>query len=315
MSESKKVAAARSYWIHCLSPLHVGAGRGVGFVDLPVMREKVTNWPFVPGSTVKGVLADFYGVTDEIRKADGEAPKESRMKALAFGRAGDESSFAGALVFSDARIVALPVRSLYGTFAWVSSPLVLGRLARDLEATQEGLFAGREILQAVPSPARGDILLPRSDQGTGSVLAESGKVFLEDLDFGAREDETAGNIAEALAAAVFEDAQWRKSFLERFALVSDEIFGFLSEVGTQVDARIRIDDEKKIVENGALWYEESLPAETILSGLAWADGPFGPQARGTTGTELLDAFCSGRKNLQIGGKATVGRGRVVLAFR
>ena len=55
------------YWIHALTPLHVGSGRGIGFIDLPIMREKATEYPFVPGSAVKGVLADHHGADDEAR--------------------------------------------------------------------------------------------------------------------------------------------------------------------------------------------------------------------------------------------------------
>ena len=39
--------------------------------------------------------------------------------------------FAGALSVSDARLLAFPVRSLKGVFAWVSCPAVLTRLQRD----------------------------------------------------------------------------------------------------------------------------------------------------------------------------------------
>ena len=49
----------------------------------------------------------------------------------AFGESGEQSANSGSLVFADARRVCMPVRSLYGTFAWVISPVVLTRLARD----------------------------------------------------------------------------------------------------------------------------------------------------------------------------------------
>lgn len=55
----------RRYWIHTMTPLHVGTGRGVGYIDLPIAREKVTNWPCIPGSAVKGVVADHFGATEE----------------------------------------------------------------------------------------------------------------------------------------------------------------------------------------------------------------------------------------------------------
>ena len=50
----------RMYWLQAITPLHVGAGKGVGFIDMPIMREKVTDWPLVPGSAAKGVLRDHF---------------------------------------------------------------------------------------------------------------------------------------------------------------------------------------------------------------------------------------------------------------
>ena len=58
------------YWIHALTPVHLGAGRGLGYIDMPIAREKVTNWPYIPGSSVKGVIADFWGASKENRKKD-----------------------------------------------------------------------------------------------------------------------------------------------------------------------------------------------------------------------------------------------------
>ncbi len=107
----------KMYWLHALTPLHVGAGRGVGFIDLPIMREKVTKWPLVPGSAVKGVMADHFGATEDARRAD---ENDGKLLKAAFGLSGDDYSNSGSLVFTDARLVCLPVRSLYGTFAWVT---------------------------------------------------------------------------------------------------------------------------------------------------------------------------------------------------
>ena len=45
---------------------------------------------------------------------------------------GEGNSHAGAITLTDARILAFPVRSLKGVFAWVTCPAVLERLARDL---------------------------------------------------------------------------------------------------------------------------------------------------------------------------------------
>ncbi|RMD58772.1 type III-B CRISPR module RAMP protein Cmr4, partial [Candidatus Parcubacteria bacterium] len=47
---------AKLMFLHALSPLHAGTGQGVGAIDLPIAREKGTEIPIVPGSSLKGVL-------------------------------------------------------------------------------------------------------------------------------------------------------------------------------------------------------------------------------------------------------------------
>jgi CRISPR/Cas system CSM-associated protein Csm3 (group 7 of RAMP superfamily) len=44
--------------VQALSPLHAGTGQTVDVIDLPIARERATQLPLVPGSTVKGVLRD-----------------------------------------------------------------------------------------------------------------------------------------------------------------------------------------------------------------------------------------------------------------
>ena len=40
------------------TPIHPGAGRGMGVVDLPVAREAGTHYPVLVGSCLKGALRD-----------------------------------------------------------------------------------------------------------------------------------------------------------------------------------------------------------------------------------------------------------------
>src|SRR5579862_8429085 len=100
MGEEKK-PLIQMYWIHALTPIHAGAGAGMGFIDLPIMREKTTGWPILPGTAVKGVVADDGGNADE-RKKDS-------IRRAAFGIAESSQdgygSHTGSLVFSDARLV------------------------------------------------------------------------------------------------------------------------------------------------------------------------------------------------------------------
>jgi len=181
--------ATKMYWLEAIAPLHVGMGRGVGFIDLPIMREKVTNWPLVPGSAVKGVMRDYFG-----EKVSAE---QKQLLDKAFGVGGDDAGSAGSLVLTDAHIVCLPVRSLYGTFAYVTSRLVLERLKRDLIA------AGYQNVPEAPEPRENEVLV-----APDSKLAADNKIFFEDLDFNARVDSNiTSEWAEMLAGAVFQVTQ------------------------------------------------------------------------------------------------------------
>ena len=73
---------------------------------------------------------------------------------------------------------------------------------------------------------------------------------------------------------------------------------FLAETATEVIARNVLNDETKTSDN--LWYEESLPTETILSGLL-------VQVKGNG--DCIEALRKITNNvIQLGGSMTVGRG-------
>src|SRR5438876_7071425 len=113
-------------FVHALSPLHAGTGQGAGIIDLPIAREKATGLPYLPGSSLKGTLRARC--------------EDIRQRYLVFGpdmegRPTDDHH-ASSAQFSDQRLLLLPIRSLAGTFAWVTSPYVLRRFARDIADAQ-----------------------------------------------------------------------------------------------------------------------------------------------------------------------------------
>jgi CRISPR-associated protein Cmr4 len=283
----------KTYWLYAITPLHVGAGRGVGYIDLPIVREKVTNWPYVPGSAIKGVILD---------KSRGAGLQSDAIEA-AFGRAGSsggaqDDSNAGSLVFSDASIICLPTRSFYGTFAWITCPMALKRLR------------GQNLPEVPRAPGDNEVFAPESN-----TISQNGKVYLEDIDLDMLANAELQNWSDAIAQSVFpDDAEWRNIFSQRFAISSDDIFTYICETGTEVSARIRINDKTKNAADGALWYEESLPVGVILSGVVWCDKVFGKTAQATTPQHLMNTFCSNPYDLQIGGKASTGKGRVACLF-
>lgn len=304
MASFSSAFESRLYCIHALTPLHVGAGRGVGFIDLPIVREQVTGWPYVPASAVKGVLLDHHDVSRDSDRAT--------LGKIAFGSGGAEASNSGSLVFTDAHLVCLAARSLYGTFAWCTSPMALERLRRDLHVAR---LDDNLPQLAGPSPSTGSMSVQISSDPP-SVLSDGHHVYLEDLDFDAVSSSSASQWAIAISGWAFTDATWRTTFRQRFAVLPDEAFNFLCETATQVDARVKIDDQRKTVADGALWYEESLPAETLLAGIVWCGPVFGNGDRNDSSmrARILEAFAEKSTGLQMGGKATVGRGRVEMTF-
>ncbi|MCS7069582.1 MAG: type III-B CRISPR module RAMP protein Cmr4 [Meiothermus sp.] len=267
-------------FLHALSPLHPGTGQGVGGIDLPIARERSTGIPYLPGSSIKGVLRDTA------------ASKLAKDKLLAlFGpETGSASEHAGAAVFGDARLLLLPVRSLAGVFAYVTSPYLLERFAR------EAGFAGLTPPALPAAPASDDQchLPPESALKLGDKVY---KVYLEDLDLSYQEAKELAEWGGWLAQ--HSGAQVKR----RLCLVHDDVMGFLLETATEVVARIRLEDETKTVADKALWYEESLPAESLLYSLI---------SLGSSRKKAVEVALDDLKSLlgyaQMGGKASVGRG-------
>jgi CRISPR-associated protein Cmr4 len=295
--------ANRFFILHALSPVHVGTGSGTNYIDLPVAREKVTDWPVVPGSGIKGVMSDKFGASDEV------ARRSNKNLRAAFGAAdGEDESGAnsGALVFSDAQLLCMPVRSVYGTFAWVTCPWALSRLERDFTAN------GDTRVPALPSIGSDDAAYITTE----SCLASPGsKIFLAEADFGATRDQATTKMGEFIAKLLFpENSEWQKLFRQRFAVVSDDKFTFFTLTGTEVATRVRINSGTGTVEKGALWTEESLPVEAVLAGVVWCDTVYHGRLE-IAPNDLLNQFCGRDLYLQIGGKATTGHGRVRMSFQ
>lgn len=281
--------AARLSFVHALSPLHAGTGQGAGVIDLPIAREKATGLPFLPGSSLKGTLRASCDVKEKCAQVFGPD-----MLALE-----SESNYASSAQFSDQRLLLLPIRSLAGTFAWVTSPYVLRRLARDITDAE------------VTPPNTSIPTIPDTDAcaiaNTQSKITIGTKVYLEDLDLNAQADDAATEWAKWISERVFpNDKTWQQMLHERMCVIHDDVFNFMIDTATEITARIKLKDDAKTVQDGGLWYEEALPTETILSGIVLAT-PM--KVSGITTDEVFTVLTElTGKTLQFGGKATVGRG-------
>src|SRR5579885_1777449 len=116
-------------YLYVETPLHAGVGSGLSSIDLPIQRERTTQYPMIQGSGIKGKL----------RATAEDVIKDRTIIDILFGPgtpgAGAEDH-AGALIAGDARILLFPVRSLNGVFAYTTSCDVLSRFQRDFERGQ-----------------------------------------------------------------------------------------------------------------------------------------------------------------------------------
>ncbi len=296
---------ARLTFIHAFTSLHAGVGQGAGIIDLPVAREKSTGIPYLPGSSLKGALrtrCKTRGMEQECYEIFGPENVE------------DTNANASMIQFTDQRLLLLPVRSLAGTFAWVTSPYILDRFARDRR------FAQNKNDWEVDLPEITDelmCLIAQEKEGS-KIVVRNGRseyiVYLEDLNLVPHYNKHATTLAQKIAKQVFPDPdseEWRRRLEERFCIVSDDVLSFLLETATEITARIHLQEESKTVEDGGLWYEEALPAETILLGLGLAVPTINEKTRSPKRQpEEIFKFIQGlvQEPLQLGGRATVGRG-------
>jgi CRISPR-associated protein Cmr4 len=282
--------------VHAMSPLHAGTGQSVGAIDLPIARERPTGVPLLPGSSIKGAL-----------RARSQDPQWTRD---VFGpETAQSSEHSGSVQFSDAHLLLLPVRAMRGTFAWVTSPYLIRRFSR---GAREVGFALAKIPES-PDMKGCRVLSDTLVLGAGN----NRKVVFEDLDF-AVEPGQHGDLktfADRLGEALFPDgspdaAEWRSSLGDRICLIHDDIMSLLLDTATEISAHIRLNNETKTVERGALWYQESLPAESVLAGIAVAADVNAANNRSKRDAkELLGHVASLTQGLvQLGGKSTVGQG-------
>ncbi|PSM32302.1 type III-B CRISPR module RAMP protein Cmr4 [Haliangium sp. UPWRP_2] len=316
------MSAVRPLLVHALSPLHAGTGQSIGAIDLAIARDRATQYPYLPGSSLKGSLRDIAEQRD--KQANGG---EQKLLRHSFGPdTAKASEHAGALVISDANLLLLPVRSVAGTFAWVTSPYLLHRWNRDLAAAGLSLsLPGIPWLQKLMAQANGCLVT------TGSAIvtpAPDPRVIFEDLDLlpikeagneeaaaKTSEDplaELAKQLGEWLFAGDADASFWQANLKSRLCIVHDDVMTFLAEHATDVVARVALNDQKT-VDN--LWHEESLPTESVLAALVLVQEIDSNTGTKITSPEVLSyASQLVRRGIQLGGKATVGRGRCRLSL-
>jgi CRISPR-associated protein Cmr4 len=272
-------------FLHALTALHPGSGTALGVVDLPVQRERHTGWPTIPGTSLKGVLRT---------EATGKLTN-GKLAALFGPETNSADEHAGAIAFTDARLLAFPVRSLKGVFAWVTCPEAISRLRRDLALTRLGTLP--------PAPDGGE----RAVVAKGSPLCDGRSLVLEEFAFD-NVEEGADAVAGWIADKAVKDGDSGGRLKKRLVIVGDNEFAHFVQHATEVTARIALNYETKTVRGKALFYEEFLPAETLFYSVVLAE----KSRRSKDAMEaqdVLKTFTDLRLDtVQIGAGETIGKG-------
>jgi CRISPR-associated protein Cmr4 len=273
------------------TPLHVGAGASVGAIDQPVQRERHTGFPIIPGSSIKGVLADQANVTCENGKPVFDANRNTTQRTergaelfgLGAGKDVGDNGRAGTISFGQASLLAFPVRSAKGCFAWLTSPLAIKRWQRqsqvkfelpDLSKSNKAYFSPKILGETI------------TGQNTPSILLED-YLFHHSGDFDA---------ASVIANAIRIDGVWNDLAADHLVLVSDETLSHFAQTACEVAQHVVIDDETGTAKKGLLFNQENVPAETLFFSTLVETRPDTIQH-----LEIPDP-------IQLGGDATTGLG-------
>lgn len=296
---------AKLLFLYTETPLHVGSGSSLGTVDLPIQRERHTNLPMIQSTGIKGKLR-------HVLSSNGLASHPEVIEVI-FGPEGDKASdHAGALSPGDARLLLFPVRSLAGVFAWITCPLVLGRLQRDVNIGYPSLEA---LNYEIPNPAS-----DRAYICANSQLTIDQAVVLEEFSFTAETKTEVTDLAASLAEYALppgeEYSYWRQKLKKDLVIVHDDVFQDFCRFSTDVVSRTKLNNLTKIVEPGALWTEENLPADALLYTPLFASNPRTaeipediPDAAAILNL-VQSQLTTTHQRLQLGGNETVGRGIV-----
>ncbi len=314
---------SRLLYLFTRTPLHVGAGSSVGAIDQPIQRERHTQFPVVPGSALKGVFADTCNETRTAKRKDKDGTDREVTEIVRsadgrwlFGEGGDGDEFAaGALQFSEARLLAFPVRSAKGSFAWLTSPLALARATRDGvpgtktldDATLKNLTDETALfIKSVKDTAGKEI---------AGTLALGDKVVLEEYTF-AHCGEPSNGIGAALKDLIPFDDVW-KQVTQRLVIVSDGMLSFFAKNACEVAQHVAIDDCTGTAANRKLFNQENVPSETLFYAVVTCFDGRGEFAKGKPGEKkAADAETKFREKIgedgtgvfQFGGDASTGLG-------
>jgi len=274
------------------TPIHMGSGQSVSYVDLPIQRERHTSFPVLWSSGIKGVIRDL---------ASRVWNDKDKVETI-FGPEDGGSDFASCISITDAKILLYPVRSVKGVFAWITCPFVLRRFKEDLKAV--GINLSVQIFDVSDDKK---VLVSNS-----SVLRiDNNQVALEEFVFKAEVKNEVKELADFLKNFVHQN-DLTTDLRNHLAIVSDNVFKDFVNYAVEIRTRIRIDQTKGTVKEGALFSEELIPSESVFYSILFFKDSFKPGSNMDAQKVFseINSLLSDNSILQLGGDETTGKGYV-----
>jgi CRISPR-associated protein Cmr4 len=293
--------------------LHAGAGTQTGIIDLPIQREGHNGYPCVFGSAVKGALRGkaeqeiIAGLPDDEKPKEAKSYEENVQKhpdiMSVYGappkQAGDS---AGALIVTDARLLLFPVRSLTSQFKWVTCPDALRRYKEDSQRL------GLKVDFEIPEPndeSQAIVHEEPTSPANGKQSLHANGLFLEEYRFTVHAQEL--NTVISALAQLMQRNDAEQALKKQLVIVSNDNFTHLVNHATPVNAHNVLNSLTKTSDN--LWYEETLPPETLLYvGLSANASRQKDNAQSAEAILELIKKLFKKPYLQLGGNETVGMG-------
>ena len=269
-------------YLYSFSPIHCGGEGDLGNI-LEIAREAHTNFPYIPGSSLRGTLRD------EIEQQDDAAKTVTNRL---FGKELDDEGQMGVhqVWFGDARLLWIPMRTMSRNnndiFTWVSC---------------HSLIRDHALLAGLPM-----VVFPDYPVGTKAGTYTVADAQLNVSPFKEEQRNAIallGTWADSLQDAV------RPTWNDNCLVLPDAQFQVLMEHSLWTQIRNKISDGDNAGSAEVFWTDVCIPRDTILY-YGWGYSLLQEKSKTVTSEDhelLLDIL---KGLIQVGGQANVGRGWV-----
>lgn len=267
----------KTYLLKTLTPTHAGSGEALSYIDVPIQREKHTNFPKFEGSSLKGALK--HSIYNHLKSENEELPKRFHE---VFGK--DDSDQMSEIVITDAKLLFFPVRSRNDIFMLITCPFVIERFYADNMLSEDirlNVESNNILLHSHPQRNHMNISLEEYEFKSEFKDLSSIKKIVSDIN------------------------------LNKVGIISNEMFEAMVSLYTEVITRNRIDYITGTAKDTGLFTEEYLPSESILYFNVLQSAPF--STKSYSDSALKYAESNFPDVFQIGANETIGKGFVKLS--